>query len=104
MIETHFLPVSIHLIDAILSGIYNLNFLSPKYEKKIILISWALIFFLIGVFLLEPYTNGSLTGVLAYIIVIFLLQALFFQKDYAKINFCTFASSIKRTARVIRLA
>ena len=87
MLEAYFLPVSIRLIDAILSGIYNLNFLSPKHGKKITLISWALIFFLIGIFLLEPYTSGGLAGILAYIIVIFLLQALFFQKDYAKLLF-----------------
>ena len=87
MIDAYFLPFAIRLIDAVLSGIYNQNFLSPKYSKKITLISWALIFFLIGIFLLEPYTNGSLSGILAYIIVIFLLQALFFQKDYAKLLF-----------------
>ena len=87
MIDAYFLPFAIRLIDAILSGIYNQKFLSPKYSKKITLISWALIFFLIGIFLLEPYTNGGLAGILTYIIVIFLLQALFFQKDYAKLLF-----------------
>ena len=87
MIDAYFLPFAIRLIDAVLSGIYNQNFLSPKYSKKITLISWALIFFLIGIFLLEPYTSGGLAGILAYIIVIFLLQALFFQKDYAKLLF-----------------
>ena len=87
MLEAYFLPVSIRLIDAILSGIYNQNFLSPKHGKKITLISWALIFFLIGIFLLEPYTSGGLTCILTYIIAIFLLQALFFQKDYAKLLF-----------------
>ena len=84
MFEAHLLPVSIRLIDAILSGIFHLKFLTPKRSRKFTAVLWALIFFLIGTLILEPYTNGDSIGILIHIAVIFLMQLAFFQKNYAK--------------------
>ena len=84
MLEAHLLPVFIRLIDAILSGIFHLKFLTPKPSRKFTAVLWALIFFLIGTLILEPYTNGDSIGILIHIAVIFLMQLAFFQKNYAK--------------------
>ena len=84
MLETYLLPLSIRLTDAILSGIYNTKFLTPKYNKKLSGIIWAAILFFIGIFILEPYTQNGFAGILTFITITFLMQTIFFQKDFAK--------------------
>ena len=41
------LPVSIYLVDSILSGIYSQGFLKEKYGKKAVLAVWGAAFFFI---------------------------------------------------------
>ncbi len=84
MLETYLLPFSIRLTDAILSGIYNTKFLTPKYNKKLSGFIWTAILFFIGIFILEPYTQNGFAGILTFITFTFLMQTIFFQRDFAK--------------------
>lgn len=53
------LPVSIYLVDSILSGIYSQGFLKEKYGKKAVLAVWGAAFFSFRLQYMKYWTIAS---------------------------------------------
>lgn len=89
------LPVSIYLVDSILSGIYSQGFLKEKYEKKIGLAVWVAAYFLIQIVVFEildaQFPVGEVTGIILNVCVLLFMQFLLFEKDLQKQFFVAFS-------------
>lgn len=107
------LPVSIYLVDCILSGIYSQGFLKEKYGKKAVLAVWGAVFFLIQIAVYEILGNrfpiSEAVGIILNICVLLFMQFLFFEKDMQKQVFVVFSfvagkESIKYIVNVFAIA
>lgn len=89
------LPVSIYLVDSILSGIYSQGFLKEKYGKKIGLVVWGAVYFLIQILVFEildtKFPISEIVGIILNVCVLLLMQFIFFEKDMQKQLFIAFS-------------
>ena len=89
------LPVSIYLVDSILSGIYMQGFLKEKYGKKAVLVVWGTAYFLIQIAVFEildaRFPVGEVFGIILNICVLLFMQFLLFEKDLQKQFFVAFS-------------
>ncbi|MEZ3491522.1 MAG: GHKL domain-containing protein [Lachnospiraceae bacterium] len=89
------LPVSIYLVDSILSEIYSQGFLKEKYGKKAVLAAWGAAYFLIQILVFEildaRFPVGEVTGIILNVCVLLFMQFLFFEKDMQKQFFVAFS-------------
>ena len=89
------LPVSIYLVDSILSGIYMQGFLKEKYGKKAVLVVWGTAYFLIQIAVFEildaRFPVGEVIGIILNICVLLFMQFLLFEKDLQKQFFVAFS-------------
>lgn len=89
------LPVSIYLVDSILSGIYSQGFLKEKYGKKAVLTVWGAAYFLIQIVVFEIVDTGfpssEVVGIILNVCVLLLMQFPFFEKDIQKQLFIAFS-------------
>ncbi|RKJ35458.1 GHKL domain-containing protein, partial [bacterium 1XD42-8] len=89
------LPVSIYLVDSILSGIYTQGFLKEKYEKKAVLAILETAYFLIQILVFEildtRFPVGEVTGIILNVCVLLFMQFLLFEKNVQKQFFVAFS-------------
>ena len=89
------LPVSIYLVDSILSGIYLQGFLKQKYGKKAVLAVWGAAYFLIQIVVFEildaRFPISEVVGIILNVCVLLLMQLIFFEKDIQKQLFTVFS-------------
>ena len=87
------LPVSIYLVDSILSGIYSQGFLKEKYGKKAVLAVWGAVYFLIQIAVYEILDNpiSEVAGIIVNVCVLLFMHFLFFEKDMQKQVFVAFS-------------
>ena len=107
------LPVSIYLVDSILSGIYSQGFLKEKYGKKAVLAVWGAAFFLIQIAVYEILDNSfpisEVVGIIVNVCVLLFMQFFLFEKDIQKQVFVAFSfvagkESIKYIVSVFSIA
>jgi len=107
------LPVSIYMINSILSSIYAWSFLKGKYRKRTVLAAWSAIYFFIqtGVFEILDYRFpvSDAAGIILNICVLLFMQFLFFTKDMQKQLFVAFSfvagkETVKYIASVFSIA
>ena len=83
-------PVSIYLIDSILSYTYTRGFLKGKYGKGVVLGVWEISYFFIQIIVFEVldgrFPDEEVTGIILNVCVLLLMQFLLFAKD-TKNNF-----------------
>lgn len=88
-------PVSIYLVDSILSGIYTQGFLKEKYGKKAVLAVWGAAYFLIQIVVFEILDArlpiSDVVGIILNICVLLFMQFLLFEKDMQKQFFVAFS-------------
>ena len=89
------LPVSIYMVDSILSEIYSHGFLKEKYRKKAVLAAWGVAYFLIQIAVFEildaRFPVGEVTGIIINVCVLLFMQFLLFEKDLQKQFFVAFS-------------
>ena len=89
------LPVSIYLVDSILSGIYSQGFLKEKYGKKAVLAVWGAAFFLVQIAVYEILDNrfpiSEVVGIIVNVCVLLFMQFFLFEKDIQKQVFVAFS-------------
>lgn len=89
------LPVSIYLVDSILSGIYSQGFLKEKYGKKAVLAVWGAAFFLVQIAVYEILDNrfpiSEVVGIIVNVCVLLFMQFFLFEKDMQKQVFVAFS-------------
>ena len=89
------LPVSIYLVDSILSGIYLQGFLKQKYGKKAVLAVWGAAYFLIQIVVFEildaRFPISEVVGIILNVCVLLFMQLIFFEKDIQKQLFTVFS-------------
>ena len=107
------LPVSIYLVDSILSGIYSQGFLKEKYGNKAVLAVWGAAFFLIQIAVYEILDNrfpiNEVVGIIVNVCVLLFMQFFLFEKDMQKQVFVAFSfvagkESIKYIVSVFSIA
>ena len=107
------LPVSIYLVDSILSGIYSQGFLKEKYGKKAVLAVWGAVFFLVQIAVYEILDNrfpiNEVVGIIVNVCVLLFMQFFLFEKDMQKQVFVAFSfvagkESIKYIVSVFSIA
>ena len=107
------LPVSIYLVDSIVSGIYSQGFLKEKYGKKAVLAVWGAAFFLIQIAVYEILDNrfpiSEVVGIIVNVCVLLFMQFFLFEKDMQKQVFVAFSfvagkESIKYIVSVFSIA
>lgn len=89
------LPVSIYLVDSILSGFYSQGFLKEKYGRKAVLAIWGAAYFLIQIAVYEILDNrfsiSEVAGIIINVCVLLFMHFLFFEKDMQKQVFVAFS-------------
>ena len=89
------LPVSIYLVDSIVSGIYSQGFLKERYGKKAVLAVWGAAFFLIQIAVYEILDNrfpiSEVVGIIVNVCVLLFMQFFLFEKDMQKQVFVAFS-------------
>ena len=89
------LPVSIYLVDSILSGIYSQGFLKEKYGKKAVLAVWGAAFFLVQIAVYEILDNrfpiSEVVGIIVNVCVLLFMPFFLFEKDIQKQVFVAFS-------------
>ena len=89
------LPVSIYLVDSIVSGIYSQGFLKERYGKKAVLAIWGAAYFLIQIAVYEILDNrfsiSEVAGIIINVCVLLFMHFLFFEKDMQKQVFVAFS-------------
>lgn len=107
------LPVSIYLVDSILSEVYTQRFLKEKHEKKAVLAVWGLVYFLIQIVVFEildaKLPISDVVGIILNTCVLLLMQLLCFKKNIQKQLFIVFSfvagkESIKYIVSVFNIA
>ena len=107
------LPVTIYLIDSVLSGMYMQGFLKRKYEKRTVSAAWGTVYFFIQIVVFEVLDGilpvGELAGITLNIFAVLFLQFIFFEKDVQKQLFTAFSfvagkENVKYIASVFHIA
>ena len=86
------LTIPLYIADAVLSGLYGLDLLKTRYEKKITVILWAMIYLAVDIVIYEILgIDGDMMGVVANLVLLLTLQSFLFKWDYKKQIFVTFS-------------
>lgn len=89
------MPVSIHFINSLFSGIYSASFLISKHAKRTTIGIWTILFFLFQIAIFEvaarAYPTIDAVAVIINIVLIFILQILMYRKDFSKQVFVIFS-------------
>lgn len=89
------LPISMYLIDSILSVVYTRGFLKEKYEKRGMLVIWSAVYFLIQILVFsigaDRFPVGKAARIILNICILLFMQSFFFQKEMQKQLFITFS-------------
>lgn len=95
MFEIHLLPLFIHFINGILSGMYTGSFLEETYRKKTTLAVWGAIYFFCQITVFEIRNSrdqiNDMIGVTINICILLFLQLLLFDRDWSKQIFIAFS-------------
>ena len=82
------LPVSIYLVDSILSGIYTRSFLKKKYRKGTVLSVWGAAYFFIQIVIFEildaRFPISEVVGIILNVCVLLFMKFLLFEKNLQK--------------------
>ena len=78
------LSILIHIINSIFSGVYTSQFLKCKQNKKVTIILWTLIYFVVQVFIFEliqsRYPFKDVVSAIINVLLIVGMQRIFFRK------------------------
>lgn len=78
------LSILIHIINSIFSGIYTSQFLKPKQDKKITVILWSIIYFVVQMVIFEViesrYPFSDVVGAIINVLLLLGMQWVFFRK------------------------
>ena len=78
------LSILIHIINSIFSGVYTSQFLKCKQNKKVTIILWTLIYFVVQVFIFEliqsRYPFNDVVSAIINVLLIVGMQRIFFRK------------------------
>ena len=82
------LSISLYLVNSIAGSIYMQKFLRGKYQKKIVLFTWASLYYIIQSLVLDRIVRtdplNDLMGVLTDIAFVLLLLILLYNKDFLR--------------------
>ena len=82
------LPLCLYFVSSIAGSIYTQKFLRAKYSKKIVLFTWASLYFIfqfLGMrYLGGDYPLSELVQTIVNVVIIFLLQLLLYKKEPLK--------------------
>ena len=96
-LSTLTLTVPLYIADAVLSGLYGLDLLKTRYEKKITVILWTMIYLAVDIVIYEILgIDRDVVGIVINLVVLFALQSLLFKWDYKRQIFVTFSFSAGR--------
>ena len=91
-LSTLTLTVPLYIADAVLSGLYGLDLLKTRYEKKITVILWTMIYLAVDIVIYEILgIDRDVMGVVVNLVLLFTLQSLLFKWEYKKQIFVTFS-------------
>ena len=86
------LTVPLYIADAVLSGLYGLDLLKARYEKKITVILWTIIYLAADIVIYEILgIDRDVMGVAVNLVLLFALLLLLFKWDYKRQIFVTFS-------------
>ena len=96
-LSTLTLTVPLYIADAVLSGLYGLDLLKTRYEKKITVILWTIIYLAVDIVIYEILgIDRDVMGIVINVAVLFALQSLLFKWDYKRQIFVTFSFAAGR--------
>lgn len=96
-LSTLTLTVPLYIADAVLSGLYGLDLLKTRYEKKITVILWTMIYLAVDIVIYEILgIDRDVMGIVINLAVLFALQSLLFKWDYKRQVFVTFSFAAGR--------
>ena len=96
-LSTLTLTVPLYIADAVLSGLYGMDLLKTRYEKKITVILWTMIYLAVDIVIYEILgIDRDVMGIVINLGVLFALQSLLFKWDYKKQIFVTFSFAAGR--------
>lgn len=96
-LSTLTLTVPLYIADAVLSGLYGLDLLKTRYEKKITVILWTMINLAVDIVIYEILgIDRDVMGIVINLVVLFALQSLLFKWDYKRQIFVTFSFAAGR--------
>lgn len=79
-LSTLTLTVPLYIADAVLSGLYGLDLLKTRYEKKITVILWTMIYLAVDIVIYEILgIDRDVMGVVVNLVLLFTLQSLLFK-------------------------
>lgn len=91
------LTVPLYIADAVLSSLYGLDLLKPRYEKKLTVIIWTIIYLAVDIIIYEILgIDRDVMGVVVNLVLLFALQSLLFKWDYKRQIFVTFSFAAGR--------
>ena len=91
-LSTLTLTVPLYIADAVLSGLYGLDLLKTRYEKKITVILWTMIYLAVDIVIYEILgIDRDVMGVVVNLVLLFTLQSLLFKWEYKKQIFVIFS-------------
>ena len=89
------LSILIHIINSIFSGVYTSQFLKCKQNKKITIISWTIIYFVVQVVIFEliqsQYPFNDVVSAIINVLLIVGMQRIFFSKGVSGQLFVCFS-------------
>ena len=96
-LSTLTLTVPLYIADAVLSGLYGLDLLKTRYEKKITVILWTMIYLAVDIVIYEILgIDRDVVGIVVNVAVLLALQSLLFKWDYKRQIFVTFSFAAGR--------
>ena len=96
-LSTLTLTVPLYIADAVLSGLYGLDLLKTRYEKKITVILWTMIYLAVDIVIYEILgIDRDVMGVVVNLVLLFALLSLSFKWDYKRQIFVTFSFAAGR--------
>ena len=89
------LSILIHIINSIFSGLYTSKFLKSKQNKKITIVLWSVIYFVVqvGIFdvLRSQYPFNNMVGAIINVILLIGIQLIFFRREISRQLFVSFS-------------
>ncbi|MBR2403179.1 MAG: GHKL domain-containing protein [Lachnospiraceae bacterium] len=89
------LSILIHIINSIFSGIYTSQFLKAKYNKKMTITFWAIVYFVVQIVISDilhrQYPFNNLIGAIINVLLLIGMQWVFFRKETSGQLFVSFS-------------
>ena len=89
------LSILIHIINSIFSGLYTSKFLKSKQNKKITIVLWSVIYFVVqvGIFdvLRSQYPFNKMVGAINNVILLIGIQLIFYRREISRQLFVSFS-------------